>query len=192
MDTLNYKLLKNFLSKDLCLYLSSFCFRFINNIPIASDVPNTRSFHSQSSEIFSNIMHYLKPYVENETKLKLKPIYTFNRIYYGGSSLVPHKDRSSCEISLTITLDYKYSDKNYEWPFFVDQEEYVLDIGDAVLYKGREYEHWRYPLDQPETDWHHQLFIHYVDLNGPFKFLQEEFNNEIIRKKRELLKTMND
>ena len=188
MDSLKYKFLKNFISKDLCLYLSSFCFRFIHNIPKCGDVDNSLSFHSRHSEIFTNIMHYLKPHVEHETKLKLKPIYTFNRIYYGGSFLSKHKDRASCEISLTITLNYNYSDKNYKWPFYVDKENFVLDIGDAILYKGPNHEHWRNTLDLPKTDWHHQLFVHYVDLNGPYNFLQEELNTEIINKNRELVK----
>lgn len=186
MDTLKYKLLKNFVSKDLCLYLSSFCFRFLHNLPKDASVPNSVAFHSWRSEIFQNITHYLKPYVEKETKLKLKPIYAFNRIYYGGSFLSKHIDRDSCEISLTITLNYNYSNKNYEWPFHIEDKKFVLDIGDAILYNGPKYEHWRNTLNLPETDWHHQLFVHYVNADGPYNLLEEELSLDMIKKNKDL------
>ena len=31
---------------------------------------------------------------------------------------------------------------------------------------------------QPDGSWHHQVFLHYVDLNGPYKDFKEELGNE--------------
>ena len=50
----------------------------------------------------------------------------------------------------------------------------VIEKGDGVIYKGCEVKHWRPYFTQPEMCWHHQLFLHYVNLNGPFKDLKEE------------------
>jgi hypothetical protein len=39
-----------------------------------------------------------------------------------------------------------------------------MQIGDAVLYKGMEVEHWREKYT--EGQWQAQVFLHYVDANG--------------------------
>ena len=41
-----------------------------------------------------------------------------------------------------------------------------LEAGDAVLYRGAEALHWREPLDG--ADWYLQVFLHYVDADGPY------------------------
>ena len=50
----------------------------------------------------------------------------------------------------------------------------VIYEGDGVIYRGHDIEHWRPVFTQPKQCWHHQLFVHYVDLNGPFKNIEEE------------------
>ena len=58
----------------------------------------------------------------------------------------------------------------------------VIKPGDGVIYKGAEIDHWRPVFNQPETSWHHQLFVHYVDINGPFKNYEAEDNlNKIMK-----------
>ena len=116
-----------------------------------------------------------------ETNLKLKPIYSYNRIYYGGSELQKHVDRDSCEISASIGLNFHYENTNYKWPLCMGDMPIIIKPGDGVIYKGAEIEHWRPIFTQPTNCWHHQLFIHYVDLNGPFANLQEESNQENIK-----------
>tara|TARA_R100000773_G_C4169491_1_gene83788 strand:- start:317 stop:661 length:345 start_codon:yes stop_codon:yes gene_type:complete len=112
--------------------------------------------------------------MEKETKLKLKPIYSYNRIYIGGAELKKHTDRDACEISASITLKYFYKDKNYKWPLCMGDTPVIINSGDGVIYKGCEIPHWRPIFNQPKEYWHHQLFIHYVDVNGPYKHLEEE------------------
>ena len=53
----------------------------------------------------------------------------------------------------------------------------VINSGDGVIYKGCEIEHWRPVFNQPKEYWHHQLFIHYVDVNGPYSDTKEEIKN---------------
>jgi hypothetical protein len=171
-----YKYIKNLLSNDLVEFLSS---RSLNVVSKGSNrpdayVPLSQSFHSSESEIYYHITHFLLPKIEKETDLKLKPIYSFNRIYFSGANLKKHKDRPQCEISVSITLKYFYEDKNYKWPLCLGDKPIAIEKGDGVIYKGCEVEHWRPYFTQPKTCWHHQLFIHYVNLNGPYKDLKEE------------------
>ena len=58
-----------------------------------------------------------------------------------------------------------------------------MNNGDGVIYKGCEREHWRDPMPDEVPWWkkkiakirgkeiesfHHQVFLHYVDANGPY------------------------
>ena len=67
-------------------------------------------------------------------------------------------------------------------PFYYSlsgDERFVnMKNGDAVIYKGCEREHWRYPLEskynkiermfKKDDTYHHQIFFHYVNANGPY------------------------
>ena len=175
MNLLNekkYKHVKNMLSLDMVEFLTSFSLK--NFSQGDAQVPLSSANHSKDSEIYSHLIHYLLPIMEKETNLKLKPIYSYNRIYLGGAELEKHTDRKACEISASITLKYFYQDPNYKWPLCMGDTPIVIKSGDGVIYKGCEIEHWRPVFSQPKEYWHHQLFIHYVDLNGPYKDLKEE------------------
>lgn len=156
-----YKYVKNMLSLDIVDFLSTWS---IQNFKITPDpqAPMSFSVHSDDSQIYSHVLHYLKPIMEKETGLNLKPTYSYNRVYVGGSSLEKHKDRGECEISASICLKYHYEDKNYKWPLYMQDTPIIIKEGDGVIYKGCEIEHWRPVFNQPQKCWHHQLFIHYL------------------------------
>jgi|TARA_Y100000114_G_scaffold98644_1_gene91826 hypothetical protein len=164
MDSLEknkYKYVKNMLSLDIVDFLSTWS---IQNFKITPDpqAPMSFSVHSDDSQIYTHVLHYLKPIMEKETGLNLKPTYSYNRVYVGGSSLEKHKDRGECEISASICLKYHYEDKNYKWPLYMQDTPIIIKEGDGVIYKGCEIEHWRPVFNQPQKCWHHQLFIHYL------------------------------
>ena len=178
MDSLKqkkYKYVKNMLSPDMVEFLTSYSLK--NFAKGDLQVPLSSSVHSFNSEVYKHLMYYLLPIIEKETNLKLKPTYSYNRIYLGGSELKKHVDREICEISVSITLKYFYKDKNYKWPLCMGDVPIVIETGDGVIYKGCEIPHWRPIFNQSKEYWHHQVFIHYVDLNGPYKNLEEEIKN---------------
>jgi hypothetical protein len=144
MDSLKqkkYKYVKNMLSPDMVEFLTSYS---LKNFTKGDDqAPLSSAVHSSDSEVYSHLIHYLLPIMEKETNLKLKPIYSYNRIYLGGSELTKHTDRPACEISASITLKYFYKDKNYKWPLCMGDVPIVIKTGDGVIYKGCEIEHWR-------------------------------------------------
>ena len=103
-----------------------------------------------------------KNLMEKETGLTLLPTYTFWRMYTYGADLKKHSDRPSCEYSVTVQIN----SCGTKWPIFMAGKELELENGDAVIYKGCDLEHWR---EEFEGDWHSQVFIHYVNKNGPHK-----------------------
>jgi hypothetical protein len=134
-------------------------------------VPNT---YSHYADILSEtLLLKLQPVVENETKLKLTPNYTYTRIYKKGDILRRHKDRFSCEISTTLNLGGE------NWPIYLDPtgannviDEYKnlhkpnapkgikvnLKPGDMLIYRGCDLEHWRDPFIGEDCC---QVFLHY-------------------------------
>lgn len=127
----------------------------------------------------------LLPDVQKATGLSLLPTYSYSRIYRPGEVLKPHTDREACEISLTINLQQE----GENWPIYMadqtteseeattlvtDEAKYFvtnirecyLNVGDAVLYRGCDKVHWRLPYKGIKQT---QVFLHYVDANGPNK-----------------------
>jgi hypothetical protein len=114
----------------------------------------------------SLLLNY-QPAVESATGLSLLPTYSFYRVYRRGNELTPHKDRESCEISMTVSYGFDYRGKDYKWPIHIDGNPVLLEPGDGAVYRGCEVEHWRDLLDVPQDSYHVQCFYHYVDKNGP-------------------------
>ncbi len=169
-----YKYVSNIISKDLSNFLTSWSLKNMDSYD-ANDTQVQKGAYCyyDSKHIFSHVSFFLQERIEKETGLDLRPTYTYNRIYLRGSELKPHTDRESCEISVSLSLNKSYKDENYKWPLFMDGSPVVINECDGVIYKGPQIKHWRLPFDQPDGCWHHQLFIHYVDKNGPYANMDE-------------------
>lgn len=94
------------------------------------------------------------------------PTYSYSRIYQPGDELKPHTDRPSCEISVTVNVASNGEDS----PIYMrykdnSPEKYILNPGDAVVYKGCDVVHWREPLRHGQLNV--QFMLHYVDKSGP-------------------------
>ena len=114
------------------------------------------SFSIYSDSTIETLSLVLKPIIEKTTKKKLVPTYTYARVYKKGDILWPHKDRPSCEYSITLALG---GDK---WPIYMDGIELNLNPGDLAVYKGCEIEHWRNEFNGKECV---QCFLHYNEIN---------------------------
>jgi len=96
---------------------------------------------------------------EEVAKLKLFRTYAYWRGYTFGNPLVWHKDRPSCEISITACID---SDGT-EWPIYMEDTPIDIKVGDAVMYLGCEVAHGRKPF---QGRYMAQVFMHFVDQDG--------------------------
>jgi len=181
--SLKYKVLKKVISYDL----ANFCFNYIklkrdavfymyqskvvNENPFLgswkdSQFKNTYSCYSDF--VMETLLIKLLPILEKETQLKLVPTYSYTRIYKKGDELKRHKDRPSCEISVTLNLG------GDSWDIYLDSSGKTnqkgiavsLKAGDMLFYKGSELEHWREPFKGNICC---QVFLHYNNVNGQFK-----------------------
>ena len=143
-----------------------------------TQIPNT---YSQYGDFFmETLMMKVFPIMQKRTRLRLVPCYTYTRVYKKGDILKRHSDRPSCEISTTLHLGGK------PWPIFLDptgtksvinEEKQIikpnaptgfpidLEVGDMLVYRGCDLEHWREPFKGDNCA---QVFLHYNNLDGPF------------------------
>lgn len=119
------------------------------------------------------------------TGKRLAPTYAYFRVYSKDDLCIVHSDRESCEHSFSMALGYS---DDVIWPFEIDDtgrdfqtaramapandfgdaspRTVMLNPGDAILYQGCAYRHGR-TTPNPNR-WSAHLFLHWVDLDGPF------------------------
>ena len=169
-----YTIVKNAISYEL----ANFCFNYFllkrDTVKFAYDnslvsqseflgkfndpqVPN--SYAHYGDFVMETLMMKLLPLMKQKTELDLIPTYSYARIYEKGNELKKHKDRPSCEISTTLNLGGDL------WPIFVDNKKIELNVGDMLIYRGCELEHWREIF---EGNLCGLVFLHYNDINGPY------------------------
>ena len=176
----HYLVIKQAINKELANFL-------YNYFSIKKDVaytvlhsgfvsPYTEYFgHWNDSQVPGSFSHYadiamdtlllkVQPIMEQHTKIKLIPTYSYTRMYAKGNELKKHKDRSSCEISTTMNLGGDL------WPIFIKLSnkkniQVILEPGDMLVYKGCILEHWREPFQGDECC---QVFLHYNNALSDF------------------------
>lgn len=164
-----YVHLKDFLVKENCKELTTELKKLIKQGKTTKDPQCPLSEAVHGAYVFDKLLEDLTPYFEQASGLKLFPTYSYARLYNTqGEELKLHRDRPSCEISATLTLDFEGD----VWPIFMganedksNPTEIKMNVGDAVMYRGCDIFHWREPYK--EGKWQAQVFLHYVDQNGP-------------------------
>lgn len=164
-DSDGYLVMSNVVSKDDCENLVKEMFRLFDQEALIRDEQCPKSDSIYGYGLFDMLLEMLAEPLGEVIGRQLVPTYTYARIYRPGEVLKKHKDRDSCELSSTLTLGYE-SDEI--WPIYFDDEKQFceqLDVGELAFYKGAEVTHWR---EEFKGKWHVQVFLHYVDANGPF------------------------
>lgn len=179
-----YAHLKSVLSKEDCNKLTEQLKELVANQQTTKDPQCPLSEAVHGAPVFDSLLEHLLPNFEIASGKKLYPTYAYARLYAPGEELKIHTDRPSCEISATLTLGFEGD----VWPIYMadhdetklaekrigeyDSEYWLkniscveMDIGDAILYRGQEKVHWREKY--VEGQWQAQVFLHYVDANGP-------------------------
>lgn len=164
-----YVHLKDFLHLDSCKELAYQLKKLVEERKTIKDEQCPLSEAIHGTVTFDKLLEDLTPHFEAASGLKLFPTYSYARLYNTqGEELKLHRDRPACEISATLTLDFEGD----VWPIYMgtnedksNASEIKMNIGDAVLYRGCDIHHWREPYK--EGKWQAQVFLHYVDQNGP-------------------------
>jgi len=125
----------------------------------------TNTLFAYGDPAFDGLLDYLRPRIEVYSGLSLSPTYSYFRLYKRGDSLKRHRDRPACEVSISLNIGQVPSDA---WPLYVEGSSgpygALLSPGDALLYRGIDVFHWREPFQGNRLV---QVFLHYVDRNGP-------------------------
>lgn len=168
--THRYAKLEAFLDEKLRQMLYSHAQREAGFAP-GSDAPGMEGAPEMAADrLMEFLLAGIHPRVEELSGCKLFPTYAFCRVYRRGHSLLRHRDRNACEISVSLNLGPKL---HSPWPLWVKgplgESAIAMEPGDAVLYRGIECEHWRDPLEEEQLT---QVFLHYVDQDGPYSHLK--------------------
>lgn len=161
-------LLKNFIDEQTIAVVSQY---FENKIrrgewnASVKDGDPTSKYAYYADPLIEVLLQASKEAIENAIGKKLLPTYSYSRIYQPGEKLLPHVDRPSCEISVTVNV----ATKGEFSPIYTqygqnDPKKHVLNPGDAVVYMGCDVMHWRQPLKENQLNV--QFMLHYVDKNG--------------------------
>lgn len=168
--TNKYVHLTEFLDKDNCAQLTTALKDLVAKQATTKDVQCPMSEAVHGAEVFDSLLVQLLPHFETASGKRLLPTYSYARLYAPGDELKNHTDRESCEISATVTLGFEGD----VWPIYMGDDtaksnasEIKMQVGDAVLYRGMEKYHWREKYT--EGKWQAQVFLHYVDADGPYK-----------------------
>jgi hypothetical protein len=188
-----YLELASLLPKDICKIATKYALikeqvEFSPELGAEAQVHGAHAVYSDT--LMETLMYFTKAHAEKLTGLELAACYTYYRVYRPGSVLARHKDRPSCEISMTTCLGFNYvnTDPGYNWGMYVDPESPKIPLGptgefisnnqpgkmvpqnpgDSILYRGCEIEHWRDPLIGGPGTYQVQAFFHFINKNGPY------------------------
>jgi hypothetical protein len=154
------KTLLDFISIEYDILLANQRMRF-------GDPQVAAGYSAYGLNVSESLMQYLLPFMEQKTGLKLYPTYSYGRVYLKGAKLAKHRDRPSCEISLSVMIGQS---GDVPWPLHFESltgktVALALEPGDLVVYKGMDLTHWREPF---EGEQQLQLFLHYVRRDGSY------------------------
>lgn len=162
-------IVKQFIDKDTVEVISRYLENALSRYPenIQGDEGNSCKISFYADPLIEMVLKDKTDYIEQITGLNLYPTFSFVKVYQKGEELKPHVNRPSCEISLSCHI----ATVGKAWPLWMhtpgnNPTKYILEQGDACIYKGCEIVHWREVAT--ETDINVQIMLHYVNKNGPY------------------------
>lgn len=155
-----------------------------------NQAPNSRAMYDYKTAL--ELLCELVPEISKRSELTVLPTYSYIRVYQAGDDLKKHNDRDSCEISVTLNLG-----GDCEWPIQIEKPDgtvasVVMRPGDAMIYLGTKAQHWRDPIPGSKCV---QVFLHYVDSDGPessYYFDKASKGIEHFRKNQQAAKSTTD
>ena len=167
-----FQIIKNFLEEDFVEFIQDYFSMKANSGEVVFENQQDIGSYEWYSDILSEtiLQNSCEP-ISNIIGVNLLPTYSFVRLYMQGDELKKHVDRSSCEISATLSLGYDKS-KEINPIYFsksidgLDAQEILLNPGDLCVYRGCNLYHWRPKI---QNKWLLQTFLHFVDAEGQYK-----------------------
>jgi hypothetical protein len=162
----NFLIIPNFISKERAKILKqdfeSFCEE--NEISGDNHVPESSSLDNYVS--FLELLCEKTPTISEIIEEPVLPTYCYGRVYKNEGSLSNHRDRPSCEVSISLHLG-----GDHAWQFCVESPNkkincFELSPGDAILYLGNRAHHHRKGTFKGTN--YTQVFLHYIRSRGEY------------------------
>jgi hypothetical protein len=180
----SYVILPRLVEPPLTDYFWSYAqTKFASQLMRMNDRATSMTPSSYGDHAFEGLLEFVRPKIEAACGLSLLPTYSYFRIYKRGDALKRHRDRPSCEISVSLNIGQEPS---VAWPLYVERDAGPtgadLMPGDALIYRGIDCFHWRdaYPGDRLV-----QVFLHYVERGGPHADFKFDKRKTLMRPKRD-------
>ena len=129
-------------------------------------VAGSQSFYG--NPVTEALLVMVLPKIEEIVEDKLLPTYSYARIYRNNAILKLHRDRPSCEVSVSIQLASVGVQNKDGWAISMDGKNIHLSDSDGVIYNGLKVEHGRDELVCESNGFQAQVFLHYVRASGRF------------------------
>lgn len=162
----NFLIIPNFISKERARILKQDFEDYCKDNEIGGDthVPESSSLDNYVS--FLELLCEKTPTISEIIEEPVLPTYCYGRVYKKGGSLSIHRDRESCEISISLHLG-----GDCDWQFCVESPNkknncFNLSSGDAILYLGNRAHHHRKGLFKGTN--YTQIFLHYIRSRGEY------------------------
>ena len=164
-----YLVVRSFIEQPITTFFCRYALMHAQLGAVRADEMVPDASYLYGDPLMESALDLFCPVMESITGLKLYPTYAYCRIYNHGDVLNAHIDRPGCEISASMTLGNdltarSQTDKQYNWPIYVEGKPLSCEPGDILIYHGCELKHWREAF---QGEYQVQLFMHYVDQNGP-------------------------
>jgi hypothetical protein len=161
-----YLFAKGILPRPILEYLKNYYAILLANHRFQKDSQCPLSLALGGDAAFDAVLAWIEPEVARLVGFDLTPTYSYTRRYAKGEILKRHKDRTACEVSVTISITIpdgagpsvihlKAPDRR--------QDKVAMLEGDGCVYAGTEVEHWREPFT---VDGYIQLFLHFIATKG--------------------------
>lgn len=193
MDTIKqfkdngYTIVRKFIDTQQCENLVDIMQELAITNKAQPDIQCLKSYGIYGYSKFEKLLENVQFKIEQSINKKLIPTYSYARLYQPDEELKIHTDRPACEVSATLCLGWSgdqwsiymadqtenpkeadltapKGEKDFEGVMVKNIAEIKMDVGDIVIYKGMDKFHWR---NKFKGDWQVQVFLHYVDANGP-------------------------
>jgi hypothetical protein len=161
-------LLENFLTKNECEKLNEIAFANLQENKFVfegNEQYYANSYGCENLPEYTKKLHQLTPKIielcGKSKEIRQETVYT--RAYFNGSTLKKHTDRKYLDISLSVCT---FKSIQHDWPLFIEKsegqvEKFTTKPGDAVLFQGRRYPHWRDDLICTNDQLVLQTFFHW-------------------------------
>jgi alkylated DNA repair dioxygenase AlkB len=171
-ESLGYTVRRGFINKQLINTVSKYLeFALRRYEWERSKDPVATSYAQYADPLIELILQDYQKDIEKIVNKEVYPTYSYARVYEKGDVLTPHLDRFECEFSVTVNVASVGAPWNiYLKGYDKKTESFILEPGDAIIYKGCEVMHWR--EESEDTQLCVQFMLHYVDKNGPSSYLK--------------------